>query len=43
MANGTDYLQYPMVATSGFVVMVITTPIVFLVKYLMNKFDKTID
>ena len=43
MANGTEYLSYPTVATSGFVAMMFTAPIVFLVRYLMNKFDKTAD
>lgn len=41
MGNGTEYLAYPTVATSGFIAMIFTAPIVFLVRYLMNKFDKT--
>ena len=43
MGNGTEYLYYPTVATSGFVATMFTAPLVFLVRYIMNKLDKTID
>ncbi len=37
-----EYLNYPMVATAGMFVMVVTLPIVFGVKAIMNKLDKTV-
>lgn len=42
--SGThDFMQYPAVATSGMVVSLCTAPIVFLVKFITDKLDKTQD
>lgn len=42
-ASTMAYMEYPAVATAGMVVTLVTVPIVYTVKYLMNKFDKTED
>ncbi len=39
--TATDYMGYPLVATSGLCVTVITAPLVFLVKFIMDKLDRT--
>lgn len=37
------YMNYPMVATAGLFVTIISTPVVFFAKWFMNKLDKTVD
>ncbi len=39
--TATNYSSYPLVATAGLCVSIITTPLVFLVKYVMNKLDRS--
>lgn len=41
--GGVGMTNYPMVATSGMVVTLVTAPLVFIVKYFMNKADRTGD
>jgi len=40
-AASNDFMAYPTVATAGVVTTILTVPVVFFVKWLMNKFDKT--
>ena len=40
-AVGSDFSSYPAVAASGLCVTIITLPVVFFVKWLCNKLDKT--
>ncbi len=39
-SGGADITTYPMVATTGWVVTVITVPVVFLIKYIMDKCNR---
>lgn len=40
-AMGSDYSSYPAVAASGLCVTLVTLPVVFFVKWLCNKLDRT--
>ena len=37
------YMHYPMVATAGLFVTIVSTPLVFAIRHLMNKLDQTND